>query len=387
MKFNKQNWKEILLGDVVDHIEINERNPAIRAQSKFINVSDVGILDLRLKGFSSEEKPSFNRTVQKGQILFAKRWAISTTYPSKVAISNINGICSPHLWALETKNGLLQNLLPFLLQTNRFFNYCDRHSAGSLAGVYLKWEPFSNFPIKLPPLEQQKEILDLFLTLESQINNSEKQINQLKLLLKKLRDDLVNKDATFGSLINLQQCKKVTLGDVAYEARENTKTPLEDGIEKFIGLENIEPGNLMVQGFGLVEDGTTFTKKFQVGDVLFGRRRAYLKKTALADFKGICSGDITVLRSNRDLMLPELLPHYMSADNIFDFAVQTSAGSLSPRTKWKDLSKYELLLPDLDSQRKILDIFNSIVENINQNKDQRETLKKLKYKLLDEIFD
>ena len=51
MKFNKQNWKEILLGDVVDHIEINERNPAIRAQSKFINVSDVGILDLRLKDF------------------------------------------------------------------------------------------------------------------------------------------------------------------------------------------------------------------------------------------------------------------------------------------------------------------------------------------------
>ena len=34
---------------------------------------------------------------------------------------------------------------------------------------------------------------------------------------------------------------------------------------------------------------------FQAGDVLFGKRRAYLKKVAVADFDGICSGDILCL--------------------------------------------------------------------------------------------
>ena len=66
-------------------------------------------------------------------------------------------------------------------------------------------------------------------------------------------------------------------------------------------------------------------RSFKLAMFFLEERRAYLKKTALADFKAYALEMITVLRSNRDLMLPELLPHYMSADNIFDFAVQTSA--------------------------------------------------------------
>ena len=31
---------------------------------------------------------------------------------------------------------------------------------------------------------------------------------------------------------------------------------------------------------------------FHKGQILFGRRRAYLKKAAVAEFDGICSGDI-----------------------------------------------------------------------------------------------
>ena len=52
----------------------------------------------------------------------------------------------------------------------------------------------------------------------------------------------------------------------------------------------------------------TFTKIFHKGDVLFGRRRAYLKKAVIAPFDGICSGDITVIVARPEYILPELLP-------------------------------------------------------------------------------
>ena len=40
----------------------------------------------------------------------------------------------------------------------------------------------------------------------------------------------------------------------------------------------------------------------------------------------------------------------------FEHALRTSAGSLSPRTKWRDLANYEFLLPPLDEQRRIAEI-------------------------------
>lgn len=95
--------------------------------------------------------------------------------------------------------------------------------------------------------------------------------------------------------------------DVAYEPKESVRDPKAEGIEHVVGLEHIEPENIHLTRSDSLEQSTTFTKKFAIGDVLFGRRRAYLKKAAQANFVGICSGDITVLRSKENL-LPELLP-------------------------------------------------------------------------------
>ena len=106
-------------GQVVNHIEINERDPEKRAKAKYVSVQHLHTLDLRIKGISPEEQPTFSRTFKKGQILFAKRRA----YQKKVAIADFDGICSPHLWALESKGELLHELLPFIMQRDEFYKY------------------------------------------------------------------------------------------------------------------------------------------------------------------------------------------------------------------------------------------------------------------------
>ena len=271
------------------------------------------------------------------------------------------------------------------MQTDTFNNYVNANAAGTMS-KYLKWPAMAQFKFKLPPKDEQEKILSLFLTLEKQIEQTEEQEKNLVELRTKLATELVCTDAQFGNILDKKNCKTSTLGQIAKETRENTKTPLEEGIERFVGLEHIESGKLNIQGWGNVVDGTTFTKVFQVGDVLFGRRRVYLKKTAQADFKGLCSGDITVLRANEKMILPDLLPYYLSADPVFEFAVSISAGSLSPRAKWRDLSKYEIALPDLHIQEKILEVFKHLDKNIYESRLQFSTLKKLKHQLLDEIL-
>lgn len=121
----------------------------------------------------------------------------------------------------------------------------------------------------------------------------------------------------------------VKFGEVVSEVRKTVKDDEKENIDCYVGLEHIDPENIHITKWGLVKDGTTFTRKFEKGQVLFGRRRAYLKKAGLATFDGLCSGDIIVMEA-KEYILTELLPFLINSDHFFYYAVDTSAGSLSP---------------------------------------------------------
>ena len=167
--------------------------------------------------------------------------------------------------------------------------------------------------------------------------------------------------------------KTVKFGDVVAEPREICKDIITEGIEHVVGLEHIDTGDLHLRKSATIEGSTTFSKKFKKGDVLFGRRRAYLKKAAQANFDGICSGDITVFRVNKELS-SALLPFIVNNDKFFDYAVKHSAGGLSPRVKFKDLSNYEFLLPPKAEQARLAELLWAMDEVI-----EKEKINKLNY--------
>ena len=147
-------------------------------------------------------------------------------------------------------------------------------------------------------------------------------------------------DALRDFTIDKSDWTPVRFGDIAYEPKESVKDAAAAGIKHVVGLEHIDSEDIHLRRYASTEESTTFTKKFDAGDVLFGRRRAYLKKAAKADFSGICSGDIIVMRA-KEKLLPELLPFIVNNDKFFDFAIKHSAGGLSPRVKFKNLAEYE----------------------------------------------
>lgn len=154
--------------------------------------------------------------------------------------------------------------------------------------------------------------------------------------------------------------RRVKFGDVVRLSKARSKDPMADGIERYVGLEHLEPGDLRIRRWGNVADGVTFTSVFQPGQVLFGKRRAYQRKVAVADFSGVCSGDIYVLETkDAQVLLPELLPFICQTDAFFDHAVGTSAGSLSPRTNWTSLADFEFALPSMEAQKLILSVLTS----------------------------
>jgi hypothetical protein len=96
--------------------------------------------------------------------------------------------------------------------------------------------------------------------------------------------------------------KRVRFGDVVENLNETERDPVGAGIERFIAMEHLEPGSLHIREWGNVADGTTFNRRCRPGQVLFGKRRAYQRKVAVAEFDAVVSGDIYVFAPKDDLV-------------------------------------------------------------------------------------
>jgi len=180
---------------------------------------------------------------------------------------------------------------------------------------------------------------------------------------------------------------KVAFGDVVRLCTERSSDPEADGFERYIGLEHLDPGELKVRRWGDLADGVTFTNVFRPGQVLFGKRRAYQRKVAVADFSGVCSGDIYVLEPRGGDLLPELLPFICQTDAFFEHAVGTSAGSLSPRTNWENLATFEFLLPTIDRQKQMVAQCNGVEETLSALHDLTEAARVVWLSTIQELED
>lgn len=133
------------------------------------------------------------------------------------------------------------------------------------------------------------------------------------------------------------------------------KKPEEIDRLHYIGLEHIDSGTFEISRWGsdIAPIGDKLVMK--KGDVLFGKRRAYQRKVAVAPFDGIFSAHGMVLRPKEDVICKEYFPFFISSNQFMDTAVRISVGGLSPTVNWKDLQKQEFELPTISQQRVLAD--------------------------------
>ena len=178
----------------------------------------------------------------------------------------------------------------------------------------------------------------------------------------------------------------VKFGEIAKEVKSTTKDPAEVGLEFYVGLEHLDPQSLRIARKGIIaEDNPSFTRRFSAGQILFGKRRCYQKKAAVADFDGICSGDIIVMDAIPKKIIPGLLPFIIQSDTFFDWAEKTSSGSLSPRTKWKSLAEFEFPLPPVKRQKEILEVLEKVEDSLFHADTSIKSLDLLTKKVLSKL--
>lgn len=174
-----------------------------------------------------------------------------------------------------------------------------------------------------------------------------------------------------GIISEINECnlKSYRLDQIIKLSKKTVQAPSENGVSRYVGLEHIKPNETRIFEWGDTSDGISFTRLFEPGQVLFSKRRVYLRKAAIADFRGVCSGDILVAQTNDDLISPQYLVHIFHSDDFIRYALRLSAGGFSPRIRWKDIKDFHVRLPSLDNQNLIAEHAEKLdLANLNLRK-------------------
>lgn len=131
--------------------------------------------------------------------------------------------------------------------------------------------------------------------------------------------------------------------------------PTKADMETYIGLEHLESGSLDVHEFGCKAEIKGEKLIMTKGDVLLGKRNAYLRRAAIAPHDGLFSAHGMILRPKEDVINKDYFPFFIASDIFFDEAVRISVGGLSPTINWKDLKVVEFDLQSLEEQKVLAD--------------------------------
>ncbi|MHB2025087.1 MAG: restriction endonuclease subunit S [Elusimicrobiota bacterium] len=146
----------------------------------------------------------------------------------------------------------------------------------------------------------------------------------------------------------------VKFGDVVRHCKEEEAPKSGD---RYVAGEHMDTDDLKIRRWGTAGDGylgPAFHRRFRSGQVLYGSRRTYLRKVAVADFDGICANTTYVLESkDPQILVPALLPFIMQTERFVKHSIKQSRGSVNPYINFSDIGWFKFALPPVDMQRKI----------------------------------
>jgi type I restriction enzyme, S subunit len=176
-----------------------------------------------------------------------------------------------------------------------------------------------------------------------------------------------------------------TLDAVLENMRRNVKPEQIDGEMPYIGLEHMPRKRIALDDWGQVSDLESNKFAFYRGEILFGKLRPYFHKVGVAPITGVCSTDILVLHPTHPDWFGFVLGH-VSSSKFIQHTDQASDGTKMPRTSWKDMARYQVVLPATEVAQAFNSVVTPFVERIIENIHQSRTLAALRDTLLPKLL-
>ena len=365
-------WKMVAFGSVVRLSTERSGNPESDGFDRFVGLEHLDPGDLRVRRWGDiADGTTFTSVFRPGQVLFGKRRA----YQRKVGVPDFSGVCSGDIYVLEPKgNALLPELLPFICQTDAFFEHAVGTSAGSLS-PRTNWKSLASFEFALPPIEAQRRIAGL--------------LGQCQ----KLGDRLVDlKDRTHSVLeshrdqiFTKSKPRRRSLEEIA-SVRYGLGQPPKSAIKgvAMIRATNINRGRIVADDLMRVDiDAIPESRRILLkeGEILIVRSGAYTGDSALitAEWAGSIAGYDLVISPDPDKIYPSFLAHFLLARRTVESVLRSMSGrTAQPHLNVQDVAGIQVPCPDIAAQVEAAALMNRLQAYMESIESRLGDLKRLK---------
>jgi len=177
--------------------------------------------------------------------------------------------------------------------------------------------------------------------------------------------------------------KWLTIKEIGgYSAKRISAQELNE--ENYIGVDNLLQNKQGRTSSNYVPKIGNYTK-YEIGNILIGNIRPYLKKIWFATNEGGTSGDVLVIQiseNNTQRIIPKYLYYHLSSDDFFNFNIQYAKGAKMPRGNKNKIIDYKIPIPPLEEQERIvsiLDKFDTLVNSISEGLPKEIELRQKQY--------
>ena len=290
--------------------------------------------------------PAFHMRFQPGDVLLMSR----NPHLRKAGMVDFEGICSDVSYVCRTKNEmvLLQSFLPFVFQTDSFWEFAEANKKGS-TNFFLNWSDFEKYEFILPNIETQRELTELLWAAFETKTAYEKLLIHTDAIVKSQFIEM------FGDPQTNPMGWPIKCFDEVATVDANMTTDYEKYADyPHIGIDSIEKNTGRLFGYRTVKEDNVISGKHVFGPqhIIYSKIRPVLNKVALPDFEGLCSADAYPILPNVKICNRDFLAHVLRSDYFLSYILAFSSRSQMPKVNKKQIGGFKLPLPPLEGQEK-----------------------------------
>jgi type I restriction enzyme S subunit len=247
--------------------------------------------------------------------------------------------------------------------------------------------------LRLPPLSEQRAIAHILGTLDDKIKLNRRMNQTLEAMARALFrswfvdfDGVPQEDMQESELGLIPKGWRIgTFGDVAEHPRRSVQPEEIESSTPYIALEHMPRRCIALGDWGIATGLESNKYEFKRGEILFGKLRPYFHKVGVAPLDGVCSTDIVVIAPKSPAWFGFVLAH-SSSDEFVEYTNAGSTGTKMPRTSWREMSRYAVVLPPEPIATEFNKQVQQMAEKIISNVHKSRTLAALRDTLLPHLI-
>ena len=298
------------ISDVAEEVKDRENNPSESKYDRFVGLEHYVSGDVEITHFGSTERlESAMKVFKAGDILIARR----NVYLKRASTVSFDGLTSGDSIVLRAKDPTIARILPFVLNTDDFWDYADQYSDGTMS-KRLSPKLLLAYEFDLPD-DCLEDFADLLWAANETRNSYRELLRQTDELVKSQFIEMFGdpvKNEKGWPVVRLDQVADIKIGPFGSLLH---KDDYVEGGHALVNPSHICDGKIVIDPKLTVSD-----KKYQelqsyalkIGDVVLGRRGEMGRCAVVSENGLICGTGSMIIRAG-DEMKPYFLQTIISS--------------------------------------------------------------------------